>query len=119
MTKKLIHENQRLKSIGQNYSDFEYPWIHFMSHNVSISRKNFVEAGYFDLNFVFHGYEDQEWLYKCCNNGLKVRFDEGIVVYHQYHEAEYIGGDTSKRIKRIAQLIFFSKHLRMLDNTEA
>jgi len=108
----LLELNDRMTINGNSYSDCEYPWLFFMSHNVSIKRKNFVTVGDFERNFVFFGMEDQEWLYRCTKRGFKAIFDNLNPVYHMFHKPEFLNENTwKKHLYRINQCIVYSKHL--------
>ena len=109
VTNLLLEQIEKLKMEQKNLSDSKYPWLYFMSHNVSVKKKYFFK-NWFDDNFVFYGLEDSEWLYRYANLGFQVEFDDDNVVYHQDHNLEFFTNKNRLRVYFINQDLFYSKH---------
>lgn len=64
---------------------FMFPWMAFLTGNVSI-RKEFIEqAGLFDEEFIQYGYEDWELGYRLYKMGAKYMVRNDVTTYHQEH----------------------------------
>jgi GT2 family glycosyltransferase len=74
-----------LKTYGNQFTGFHFPWLNFLTGNVSVSRKLLTEAGLFDEQFSGHGLEDWELGYRLYLRGAKFIHDPAAVTYHQDH----------------------------------
>jgi len=64
---------------------FAFPWMAFLTGNVSIRKKFIIEAGLFDEDFVKYGYEDWEIGYRLYKMGAKYIVRNDLITYHQEH----------------------------------
>jgi GT2 family glycosyltransferase len=85
------------KDISTNFQadlrGFQFPWMAFLTGNVSISKQFIQQAGGFDEKFVNYGYEDWELGYRLAKMGAKFRIASDLGTYHQEHP---IGEDKWK-----------------------
>jgi glycosyltransferase involved in cell wall biosynthesis len=73
------------KNFGEDLEGFEFPWMAFLTGNVSI-RKQFIEqAGLFDEEFINYGYEDWELGYRLYKMDAKFVIGNDLGTYHQEH----------------------------------
>ncbi|MEH7075231.1 glycosyltransferase [Neobacillus drentensis] len=77
------------KSITRNFNadleGFEFPWMAFLTGNVSIRKELIIQAGLFDEEFVQYGYEDWELGYRLYKMGAKYIVSSDVPTYHQEH----------------------------------
>ncbi|WP_026695499.1 glycosyltransferase [Peribacillus kribbensis] len=91
---------------GQDLTGFQFPWMAFLTGNVSISKNFIVEAGLFDEEFIKYGYEDWELGYRLYKLGGQFFARDNLATYHQEHS---IG--ENKRMEAIENFaLFLSKH---------
>lgn len=64
---------------------FAFPWMAFLTGNISIRKELIVEAGLFDEEFYHYGYEDWELGYRLFKMGAKYIVSSEIITYHQEH----------------------------------
>jgi GT2 family glycosyltransferase len=95
-----------IKAFGSDLSGFSFPWMGFLTGNVSI-RKDLIESvGAFDEEFVLYGYEDWELGYRLYNAGGKYIASNKVITYHQEHPVS-----TEKWKEAIINYnLFISKH---------
>ncbi|MFP5112183.1 glycosyltransferase [Bacillaceae bacterium C204] len=85
---------------------FAFPWMAFLTGNVSIRKKFIIEAGLFDEDFVKYGYEDWEIGYRLYKMGAKYIVRNDLITYHQEHPV-----GVSKWKEAINNLgLFMKKH---------
>ncbi|SCY32206.1 glycosyltransferase family 2 protein [Alkaliphilus peptidifermentans] len=65
--------------------DFNFPWMAFLTGNVSIKKDLILKLGGFDIDFEGYGYEDWELGYRLYLNGAEFVADESVAGYHQEH----------------------------------
>ncbi|WP_051633500.1 glycosyltransferase [Bacillus sp. UNC41MFS5] len=98
------------QSITDNFAadleGFSFPWMAFLTGNVSIQKEFITQAGLFDEDFVKYGYEDWELGYRLYKMGATYIARNDLITYHQEHP---IG--ESKWKEAINNLgLFISKH---------
>jgi GT2 family glycosyltransferase len=77
------------QSITRNFSadleGFAFPWMAFLTGNVSIRKEFLIQAGMFDEDFIQYGYEDWELGYRLYKMGAKYTVRNDLTTYHQQH----------------------------------
>ncbi|MEH7304712.1 glycosyltransferase, partial [Neobacillus drentensis] len=77
------------QSITDNFAadleGFSFPWMAFLTGNVSIQKEFITQAGLFDEDFVQYGYEDWEIGYRLFKMGAKYIARNDLITYHQEH----------------------------------
>ncbi|MEH7083894.1 glycosyltransferase [Neobacillus drentensis] len=77
------------QSITNNFAPdlegFSFPWMAFLTGNVSIRKEFIIQAGLFDEEFVQYGYEDWELGYRLYKMGAKYIVRNDLITYHQEH----------------------------------
>ncbi|MCM3115761.1 glycosyltransferase [Neobacillus sp. MER 74] len=85
---------------------FSFPWMAFLTGNVSIQKEFITQAGLFDEDFVLYGYEDWELGYRLYKMGATYIVGNDLITYHQEHPV-----GKSKWKEAINNLgLFISKH---------
>ncbi|MCL6570409.1 MAG: glycosyltransferase [Bacillus sp. (in: Bacteria)] len=84
-----VNANPWFKLITRDFDadleGFAFPWMAFLTGNVSL-RKEFIEqAGLFDEDFFHYGYEDWELGYRLYKMGAKYIVSNEVITYHQEH----------------------------------
>ncbi|TYR81749.1 glycosyltransferase [Priestia megaterium] len=74
-----------LQHYGDHFVGFHFPWLAFMSGNVSVKKELLDKAGYFDESFEGYGWEDIELGYRLYLAGASFFNQRNIRVYHQEH----------------------------------
>ena len=74
-----------ISNYNANLEGFEFPWMAFITGNVSIRKQLVEQAGYFDEDFVNYGYEDWELGYRLSKLGAKFMIGRDLGAYHQEH----------------------------------
>lgn len=92
---------------GPELRGFHFPWISFLSGNVSVKKESFDTVGRFDENFKGYGFEDWELGYRYFLNGYKFIAGQDIVSYHQEHPYD---PKNRSREHKSNHLRFFEKH---------
>lgn len=105
-----VQEYPWFQSITRNFpadlEGFAFPWMAFLTGNVSIRKEFILQAGLFDEDFVQYGYEDWELGYRLYKMGAKYIVGTDVITYHQQHP---IGDNKWKEaINNLG--IFISKH---------
>ncbi|WP_180960204.1 glycosyltransferase family 2 protein [Neobacillus cucumis] len=67
---------------------FSFPWMAFLTGNLSMRKEFIMEAGLFDDEFFHYGYEDWELGYRLYKMGAKYLISNKMVTYHQEHPVE-------------------------------
>jgi GT2 family glycosyltransferase len=105
-----VQEYPWFQSITRNFSanleGFAFPWMAFLTGNVSIRKEFILQAGLFDEDFVQYGYEDWELGYRLYKMGAKYIVGTDVITYHQQHP---IGDSKWKEAINNLEL-FISKH---------
>jgi GT2 family glycosyltransferase len=77
------------QSITRNFAadleGFEFPWMAFLTGNVSIRKELIIQAGLLDEDFVQYGYEDWELGYRLYKMGANFIIRDDLKTYHQEH----------------------------------
>ncbi|CAH2715651.1 hypothetical protein BACCIP111895_02835 [Neobacillus rhizosphaerae] len=77
------------QEITKNFDDdlqgFAFPWMAFLTGNVSIRKAFIVQAGGFDEDFFHYGYEDWELGYRLYQMGADYHVSSAVITYHQEH----------------------------------
>ncbi|WHY68153.1 glycosyltransferase [Neobacillus sp. SuZ13] len=77
------------QSITDNFAadleGFSFPWMAFLTGNVSIQKEFITQAGLFDEDFVQYGYEDWELGYRLYKMGATYIARNDLITYHQEH----------------------------------
>ncbi|WP_078551843.1 glycosyltransferase [Bacillus alkalicellulosilyticus] len=77
--------NEIVEQYGEEFNGFYFPWMAFLTGNVSF-RKDFIkEVGMFDEEFVLYGYEDWELGYRLYKAGAIFKAKKELATYHQEH----------------------------------
>jgi GT2 family glycosyltransferase len=74
-----------VQNYGNDLDGFQFPWMAFLTGNVSITKDFIVEAGMFDEDFIKYGYEDWELGYRLYKMGAKYFAGDNLITYHQEH----------------------------------
>jgi glycosyltransferase involved in cell wall biosynthesis len=72
-------------NLGPDVNQLEGLWFCVFSHNISVTKKSIEKYGGFDENFKGWGLEDVEFGYRMHKNGVKIIYNPGIEILHQYH----------------------------------
>jgi glycosyltransferase involved in cell wall biosynthesis len=70
---------------GNQLHGFAFPWMMFVTRNVSVHRNLLNKAGYFDENYQGFGHEDFDLGFRLHLAGAKFIYDVSIPYYHQEH----------------------------------
>jgi len=114
-----MEEDQRMRRfLDQCNGDFnrlKWPWAVAVSNNLSLKRKQFNE--FFDTNFVYWGFEDLEFGYRCYLKGLSFVYNGRAIGYHIYHDYEHLDLKNKRLTIKKSTSIFYKKHLdrRIID----
>ncbi|MBN2422222.1 glycosyltransferase [Candidatus Woesearchaeota archaeon] len=100
-----------LKKFNFNIMNHEFPWFLLISCIVFMDKKLFNMYGGFSKDFVFWGFEDQEFAYRLSKNKVKFSVKKNAIGYHQPHEKEFINKAIFLRNQDIQKNIFYKKHL--------
>ncbi|MFF2498042.1 glycosyltransferase family 2 protein [Peribacillus sp. NPDC058075] len=95
-----------IKEYGENLSGFQFPWMAFLTGNVSIRKELLMQTGGFDEDFVGYGYEDWELGYRLYKVGAKYLVKKNVISYHQEHP---IGENNWKQAMKNYN-VFIRKH---------
>ncbi|SMQ65843.1 Glycosyltransferase, GT2 family [Bacillus sp. OV166] len=76
---------QITRNFPADLEGFAFPWMAFLTGNVSIRKEFIIEAGLFDEDFVKYGYEDWEIGYRLYKMGAKYIVRNDLITYHQEH----------------------------------
>jgi glycosyltransferase involved in cell wall biosynthesis len=105
-----IETDSWFKTITKNFDDdlkgFQFPWMAFLTGNVSLTKDLIEQAGMFDEEFIKFGYEDWELGYRLYKMGAQYFIKDNLVTYHQEHP---IGESKWKEAMENFHL-FLSKH---------
>lgn len=94
------------RKFNADFEGFAFPWMAFLTGNVSIRKEFIIQAGLFDEDFIQYGYEDWELGYRLYKLGAKYIAGNDLITYHQEHP---IG--ESKWKEAVNNLgLFISKH---------
>lgn len=74
-----------LEQYGPNLEGFSFPWMAFLTGNVSLRKSLLDMVGGFDEEFVGYGYEDWELGYRLYNAGAEYIASDKVISYHQEH----------------------------------
>ncbi|PEZ03716.1 glycosyl transferase family 2 [Bacillus sp. AFS018417] len=64
---------------------FHFPWMAFLTGNVSVRKKLIEQVGPFDKEFINYGYEDWELGYRLYKAGARYLVSNTVTAYHQEH----------------------------------
>ncbi|MEH7009198.1 glycosyltransferase, partial [Neobacillus niacini] len=73
------------QNFGEELKGFQFPWMAFLTGNVSFTRELIKNSGMFDEDFIKYGYEDWELGYRLYKKGAKFFVKDNLVTYHQEH----------------------------------
>lgn len=73
------------QNFGEELKGFQFPWMAFLTGNVSFTRELINNSGMFDEDFIKYGYEDWELGYRLYKKGAKFFVKDNLVTYHQDH----------------------------------
>ena len=85
-------------------------WENFVTCNLSMSKKLFLEAGKFKNDSPFWGLEDVELGYRLRNHNPVLNWDSDLIVYHLWHEPQTINEEKKIMIFWINTNIFYRKY---------
>ncbi|WP_218012731.1 glycosyltransferase family 2 protein [Bacillus sp. AFS040349] len=74
-----------LEQYGSNLDGFSFPWMAFLTGNVSLRKSLLDKVGGFDEDFVGYGYEDWELGYRLYEAGAEYLASDKVISYHQEH----------------------------------
>lgn len=94
------------RNFGENLEGFQFPWMAFLTGNVSLRKELIEQAGLFDEDFVKYGYEDWELGYRLYKLGAQYINNNEVMTYHQEHP---VGESKWKEAIKNFNL-FISKH---------
>lgn len=85
----IVKPSSWFSTITRNFSEdlagFQFPWMAFLTGNVSLRKELIMQAGLFDEDFVNYGYEDWELGYRLYLIGAKYIINDELITYHQEH----------------------------------
>ncbi len=87
--KKSFFADEIVKHFGNGLEGFQFPWMAFLTGNVSLRKDLLDKAGLFDEQFVGYGYEDWELGYRLYKSGGIFRASDNITSYHQEHPISF------------------------------
>ncbi|MEH7417778.1 glycosyltransferase [Neobacillus drentensis] len=70
---------------NEELEGFMFPWMAFLTGNISMRKELITQAGMFDEEFFHYGYEDWELGYRLYKMGAKYIVSNKITTYHQEH----------------------------------
>jgi glycosyltransferase involved in cell wall biosynthesis len=73
------------QNFGEELKEFQFPWMAFLTGNVSFTIELIKNSGMFDEDFIKYGYEDWEFGYRLNKKGAKFFVKDNLVTYHQEH----------------------------------
>jgi glycosyltransferase involved in cell wall biosynthesis len=73
------------RNFGEELKGFQFPWMAFLTGNVSFTIDLIKNSGMFDEDFIKYGYEDWELGYRLYKKGAKFFVKDNLVTYHQEH----------------------------------
>lgn len=73
------------QNFGEELNGFQFPWMAFLTGNVSFTKELIENSGMFDEDFIKYGYEDWEFGYRLYKKGAKFFVKDNLVTYHQIH----------------------------------
>lgn len=73
------------EQFGDHLEGFCFPWMLFVTRNVSVKRSLLHRAGLFDENYQGFGHEDFDLGYRLYEQGARFWNDPEIPYYHQEH----------------------------------
>ncbi|MFJ7724931.1 glycosyltransferase family 2 protein [Neobacillus sp. NPDC097160] len=76
---------QIIRNFSADLEGFAFPWMAFLTGNVSIRKEMIVKAGGFDEEFFHYGYEDWELGYRLYKMGAQNIVSDQLFTYHQEH----------------------------------
>jgi len=79
---------QIVRNFRADLKGFAFPWMAFLTGNVSIRKELIVKAGGFDEEFFHYGYEDWELGYRLYKMGVQCIVSKKLITYHQEHPVE-------------------------------
>eukprot|EP00130_Batrachochytrium_dendrobatidis_P008524 XP_006683399.1 hypothetical protein BATDEDRAFT_93163 [Batrachochytrium dendrobatidis JAM81] len=74
---------------GENLKEFNFPWMAFLTGNVSLKKDLLNNVGTFDERFLGYGYEDWELGYRLHKAGAIFCTSKDIPSYHQEHPISF------------------------------
>lgn len=77
--------NTILDNFDAQLNGFHFPWMAFLTGNVSLRKKLIEQVGKFDEGFINYGYEDWELGYRLYKAGAKYLASKTVTAYHQEH----------------------------------
>ncbi len=88
--KEMVHENRYfansiIDKYGISLRKFMFPWMAFLSGNVSVRKDFLTKVGMFDEAFRLYGYEDWELGFRLYKAGATFIPKEEVASYHQEH----------------------------------
>jgi glycosyltransferase involved in cell wall biosynthesis len=92
---------------GAGLKGFAFPWMAFLTGNVSIHKELIIQAGLFDEDFVQYGYEDWELGYRLYKMGAEYIVSSDVPTYHQEHP---VGQDKWKEAINNLGLFIIKHH---------
>jgi len=81
----------------------------FITSNISVKRKNFLDIGLFDETLGKYGWEDIEWGYRAHKRGLKLKFNKNAIAYH-YKNPTFEESCRLHRLMGKSAVSFHEKH---------
>ncbi|WP_160725433.1 glycosyltransferase family 2 protein [Bacillus sp. USDA818B3_A] len=84
-----FHAYPWFQEITSNFNEemegFSFPWMAFLTGNISMRKELIIKAGLFDEEFYHYGYEDWELGYRLYQMGAQYINSNQMVTYHQEH----------------------------------
>ncbi|WP_226682715.1 glycosyltransferase family 2 protein [Sutcliffiella horikoshii] len=74
-----------IENFGDDLKSFMFPWMLFLTGNLSLKKELLLNVGLFDESFKFWGYEDWELGYRLSKYGAKFKSSKLLMGYHQEH----------------------------------
>ncbi|MEH7547275.1 glycosyltransferase family 2 protein [Neobacillus vireti] len=74
-----------ISNFNEELEGFMFPWMAFLTGNMSIRKELIIQAGMFDEEFYHYGYEDWELGYRLHQMGAKYIVSNKLTTYHQEH----------------------------------
>ncbi|WP_349409278.1 glycosyltransferase family 2 protein [Pseudalkalibacillus sp. SCS-8] len=103
-------DKRTIELFGEDLSEFQTPWMAFLTGNVSVKKDDLEKVGYFEESFEGWGFEDWELGYRLYKSGVTFAYKQEAASFHQEHLTN--GKSKSTEAYRNFHL-FQQKHMTM------
>ena len=97
----------------KGFQNAKAPWKYICTYGLSLSKKDFIEAGRFGRSFLYYGFEDIDLGYRLYKSGKSFLLSD-LKVYHQppdrnRHEHRNSFLSRHKTLSRTAKIFFYRR----------